>query len=222
MEPVFTDTITKSTTHYSVINNVVGTPVLQKTPQSEVKRSANRASYQTEDLYPIIDDLKMAHICFNQDGAPVSIPMLCWRVDNAIYIHGSRGSRLIKQLTNGNRSCVSFAELNSWVMAKSAFHHSANYRSAVLFGQFEAIEDDKLQLEIYQHFVEQLEPGRWEQLRRPNEKEIKATTLLKMEINEGAVKIRTGGPIDDPGDLSLPVWAGELPLIKQWGEKVEY
>ncbi|PCJ40042.1 MAG: flavin-nucleotide-binding protein [Moraxellaceae bacterium] len=196
--------------------------MLQKTPQSEVKRSANRASYRTEDLYPIIDDLKMAHICFTQDESPMSIPMLCWRVDNAIYIHGSRGSRLIKQLTNGNKSCVSFAELNSWVMAKSAFHHSANYRSAVLFGHFKAIDNDELQLTIYKHFVEQLEVGRWEHIRLPNDKEIKATQLLQMEINEGAVKIRTGGPIDDPNDLSLPVWAGELPLIKHWGDKIVY
>ncbi|PCI43718.1 MAG: hypothetical protein COB51_11170 [Moraxellaceae bacterium] len=196
--------------------------MLQKTSQSEVKRSSLRASYQEEDLYPIIDDLKMAHVSFIQNDSPMSIPMLCWRVENAIYIHGSRGSRLVKQLTGGSKSCVSFAELNAWVMAKSAFHHSANYRSAVLFGRFEAIEDDEVQLAVYENFIEQIESGRWQQVRTPNEKELKATTLLKMEINEGAVKIRTGGPIDDENDLSLPVWAGELPFIKQWGERIEY
>ena len=196
--------------------------MLSKTPRSEVKRAAVRASYQKSELYPIIDDLKMAHICFVQEGAPVSIPMLCWRVDNAIFIHGSRGSRLIKQLTNGDTICVSFAELNAWVMAKSAFHHSANYRSAVLFGQFTLIDNDDTQLEVYRNFVEQLEPGRWSQLRAPNDKEIKATSLLRMEIDEGAVKVRTGGPIDDEADLSLPVWVGEIPLERRWGEKVVY
>jgi len=196
--------------------------VLAKTQRSKIKRAAHRASYKKSDLYPLIDDLKMGHICFVQNGCPMSIPMLCWRVDDAIYIHGSRGSRLIKSLTGDNQSCVSFAELNSWVMAKSAFHHSANYRSAVLFGTFEEVENDQTQIEIYQHFVEQLEKGRWEKIRSPNEKEMKATTLLKMEINEGAVKIRTGGPIDDVEDQSMPVWVGELPLIQTWGDRIEY
>lgn len=193
--------------------------VLTKTERSTVKRAPARASYNTAELYPIIDDLKMAHISFIQEGTPITIPMLCWRVGNDIFIHGSRGSRLIKQLSDGNTVCVSFAELNGWVMAKSAFHHSANYRSAVLFGTFDCVENDNDQLEIYQSFIEQLEEGRWDQIRVPNDKELKATTLLKMNINEGAVKVRTGGPIDDPEDLSLPVWSGEIPLHKAWGEK---
>lgn len=196
--------------------------MLSKTPISEVKSAPQRASYKKSDLYPLIDDLKMAHISFVQDGCPMSIPMLCWRVDNAIYIHGSRGSRLMKQLSEGGRSCVSFAELNSWVMAKSGFRHSANYRSAVLFGQFELLNDDVQQLEAYAHFVEQLEAGRWSQIRQPNPKELKATSLLKMDIDEGAVKIRTGGPNDAAEDLSLDVWVGELPLNKTWGERIVY
>lgn len=192
--------------------------MLAKTKQSEVKRASTRASYKKDELFPIIDDLMMAHICFIQDESPISIPMLCWRVDNLIFIHGSRGSRLIKQLTNGNKTCVSFAELNGWVMAKSAFHHSANYRSAVLFGEFSIVDNEATQLRYYQSFVEQLETGRWQHIRSPNAKELAATTLLSMEINEGAVKIRTGGPIDDPEDMALPVWAGEIPLLRQWGE----
>ncbi len=192
--------------------------MLAKTKQSEVKRASTRASYKKDELFPIIDDLMMAHICFIQDESPISIPMLCWRVDNLIFVHGSRGSRLIKQLTNGNKTCVSFAELNGWVMAKSAFHHSANYRSAVLFGEFSIVDDEATQLRYYQSFVEQLETGRWQHIRSPNAKELAATTLLSMEIDEGAVKIRTGGPIDDPEDMALPVWAGEIPLLRQWGE----
>lgn len=194
--------------------------MLTKTPKSEVKRAAQRGSYSRDDLYPIIDDLKMAHISFISDGQPISIPMLCWRVEDAIYIHGSRGSRLVRQLAEGQSCCVSFAELNAWVMAKSAFHHSANYRSAVLFGGFELIEDDEVQMAMYQDFIEQIEPGRWDQIREPNSKELKATSLLKMKIEEGSVKVRTGGPNDDKDDLSLPVWVGEIPLLKQWGEKI--
>ena len=192
--------------------------MLSKTKQSEVKRASSRASYKKEELFPIIDDLMMAHICFIQGQSPISIPMLCWRVDNLIFIHGSRGSRLIKQLTNGSKTCVSFAELNGWVMAKSAFHHSANYRSAVLFGKFSIVADKTTELRYYQSFVEQLEKGRWQHVRPPNAKELAATTLLSMEIDEGAVKIRTGGPIDDPEDMALPVWAGEIPLLRQWGK----
>jgi nitroimidazol reductase NimA-like FMN-containing flavoprotein (pyridoxamine 5'-phosphate oxidase superfamily) len=195
---------------------------LKKTDRSKIKRTAKRASYQEDDLYPIIDDLKLAHICFASEGKPMSIPMLCWRVGNAIYIHGSRGSRLVKQLASGLEACVSFAELNSWVMAKSGMHHSANYRSAVLFGCFQLVEDEREELAAYEHFVEQLEVGRWSQIRQPNDKELKATSLLKMEIGEGSVKQRTGGPNDDLEDLSLPVWVGEIPLIKKWGERVEY
>ncbi len=192
--------------------------MLAKTKQSEIKRASSRASYKKEELFPIIDDLMMAHICFIQDGSPISIPMLCWRVDNLVFIHGSRGSRLIKQLSNGNKICLSFAELNGWVMAKSAFHHSANYRSAVLFGEFSVVSDDATQLRYYQSFVEQLEKGRWQHIRSPNAKELAATTLLSMEIDEGAVKVRTGGPIDDPEDMALSVWTGEIPLLRQWGE----
>ena len=191
--------------------------MLTKTKQSEVKRASSRASYKKDELFPIIDDLMMAHICFIQDRSPISIPMLCWRVDNLIFIHGSRGSRLIKQLTNGSKICVSFAELNGWVMAKSAFHHSANYRSAVLFGKFSIVSDETTQMRYYQSFVEQLEKGRWQHIRPPNTKELAATTLLSMEIDEGAIKVRTGGPIDDPEDMELPVWSGEIPLLKQWG-----
>lgn len=192
--------------------------MLAKTKLSEVKRASSRASYNKQELFPIIDDLMMAHICFTQNGSPISIPMLCWRVNNLIFIHGSRGSRLIKQLTNGDKICVSFAELNGWVMAKSAFHHSANYRSAVLFGKFSVVENEEAQLRYYHSFVEQLEKGRWQHIRPPNAKELAATTLLSMEIDEGAVKVRTGGPIDDPEDMALPVWTGEIPLLRQWGK----
>mgnify|MGYP000111262254 CR=1 FL=1 len=194
--------------------------MLVKSDKSRVRRSAARASYQRSELYPIIDRLKMGHVCFVQDGAPVSIPMLVWRVEDSIYIHGSRGSRLVKQLLDSENACISFAELNGWVMAKSAFHHSANYHSAVLFGQFDEITDEASQLAIYGNFVEQLEEGRWPQIRKPNQQEINATSLLKMDINEGAVKIRKGGPVDDKEDLSLPVWAGELPLYTKNGVKI--
>ena len=194
--------------------------MLKQTPKSKVKQTAKRASYDVADLYPLIDDLKMAHICFIQDAAPISIPMLIWRVNNHVYIHGSRGSRLMKQLVNGQEVCISFAELNGWVMSKTAFHHSANYRSAVLFGTFEEVTCDQEQLDSYKHFVDQLEVGRWDQIKTPDEKELKATTLLKMAIEEGAVKIRKGGPNDDEKDMIYPAWTGEIPFIKTWGEPI--
>lgn len=196
--------------------------MLARSAKSKVRRSPKRASYERDDLYRIVDDLLMAHVCFVDQGEPVSIPMLCWRVDDDLYLHGSRGSRLMKQLCSGTSVCLSFAELNAWVMAKSAFHHSANYRSAVVFGQFEEVLEEGLQNDIYQSFIEQLEPGRWQQVRQPNQQELKATTLLKMPIIEASVKVREGGPNDDLEDMALPVWVGELPLNKHWGEPKIY
>ncbi|GAA3928697.1 pyridoxamine 5'-phosphate oxidase family protein [Litoribacillus peritrichatus] len=195
--------------------------MLEKTAKSTVKRTAKRASYDTKDLYPLIDDLKMAHVCFIQEGSPFSIPMLIWRIEDSVYIHGSRGSRLMKQLAKGKDVCLSFAEMNGWVMSKTAFHHSANYRSAVLFGQFEEVTNEQDQLHAYKLFVDQLEEGRWSQIKTPDEHELKATTLLKMNICEGAVKIRTGGPNDDEQDMIYPAWTGEIPLKKTWGAPIK-
>lgn len=184
--------------------------MLEKTEKSTLKQAPVRASYQREDLYPLIDALKMAHISFIADGAPITIPMLCWRVGDDLYIHGNRNSRLIKQLADGCAVCVSFAVLDAWVMAKSAFHHSANYRSAVLFGEFSWVADDALQLAAYADFIEQLEAGRWQAVRQPDSAELAATGLLKMPISEGSVKSRSGGPNEKASDMALPVWHGLL------------
>lgn len=195
---------------------------LRCTTQSQLKSVPSRGSYKKEDAYAIIDQLKLAHISFAPAGQVVAIPMLCWRLGDYVYIHGSRNSRLCQQLSNGLHCCLSFAQLDAWVMAKSGFHHSANYRSLVLFGQFEPVTDETKQLAAYESFIEQLEPGRWQQLRQPNSKELNVTTLLRMPIAEGSVKCREGGPNDAKQDLDLDVWRGLIPLEHNWGEAIVY
>lgn len=188
------------------------TSSLQKTDRSQVKRAKNRASYNKDDAYTLIDSTKLGHVAFIDHQHPVVIPMLCWRVDNNLYIHGARISRIISTLGQGIQISVSFAVLDAWVMAKSAFHHSANYRSLVLFGQPEAVLDEHEQLTAYEAFIDQLQTGRWQDIRQPNQKELNATGLIKLEINEGAYKSRSGPPNDDKEDENLSVWSGLIPI----------
>lgn len=195
---------------------------LKNSEQSQLKSVPSRGSYKKTDAYAIIDQLKLAHISFAPAGQVVAIPMLCWRLGDYVYIHGSRNSRLCQELGNGLHCCLSFALLDAWVMAKSGFHHSANYRSLVLFGQFEPVADEAEQLAAYESFIEQLEPGRWQQIRQPNSKELNVTTLLRMPIAEGSVKCREGGPNDAKQDLDLGVWRGLIPLEHNWGEAIVY
>ncbi len=137
--------------------------------------------------------------------------MLAWRVDNQVYIHGARNSRLIKALRSGQNTCLTFTLFDGWVLARSAFHHSAHYRSAVVFGQFNVIEENAEKDRLLNHFIEQIAPGRTEQVRLSNEKELNATELLAIGLEEASVKISAFGVNDDSSDLDRPVWAGILP-----------
>lgn len=185
---------------------------LKQTQRTKVNRARKRASYDKEKVYALVDLLKLGHVAFVDQGSPLVIPMLCWRVDDYLYLHGARVARIIENLSNGMEISVGFTRLQEWVMAKSAFHHSANYESAVLFGKAEPVLDEKQQMDAYESFIEQLEPGRWKQIREPNAKELKATGLVRMRIDEGSYKARNGGPIDDDEDMALPVWAGTVPV----------
>lgn len=188
------------------------TQTLATTDLSRLRRGKGLASYEREDIYRLIDDLKMGHVSFIDDDNPVSIPMLCWRVGDDVYLHASQAGRFMKQLQSGRRICISFAKLEAWVLAKSAFHHSANYRSVVLFGVPVSVVNTDDQLVAYSALLEQISPGRWDQVRSPSAKEIAATHLVKLTINEGAYKCRQGGPKDDAADLDLPVWSGIKPI----------
>ena len=180
------------------------------TKHSKVKRGKKRASYEKQPIYHLIDDLKLGHIGFSSNGRPVVIPMTIWRVEDFIYFHVPNNSRLHKLLEAGNEVAISLAECTEWVMAKSAYNHSANYRSAVLYCTGSKVSNDKEFDQVFEVLTEQLEEGRWQQLRMPNKKERKGTSLMKLQINEASFKSRTGGPNDEPEDLDLPVWSGTL------------
>jgi uncharacterized protein len=191
---------------------------LAATERSTVKRAAKRASYDRLELYSIIDTNAIGHIGFIENNTPFVIPLNVWRMDNALYLHCLNGGRLSKHLATQDQVCVSFAEHNAWVLSKSAYHTSANYRSAVLFGQFTQVRDQEEFDRAFATVINQIEAGRWDKVRQPSPTEIKTTAMLKMDIHEGSVKSRTGGPNEEPDDLELPVWSGILPLITSHGD----
>ena len=179
---------------------------LANSPKSKVKRVAKRASYLKKDVFHLIDDLKMGHVGFTVDGQVFVIPLTVWRVGESLYIHVMNKSRLQRLLELGEEVCISFAECNEWVMSKSAYHHSANYRSAVLYCVGERITDPKEFDDAFKEVIEQIEAGRRAQVRPPKPNERKATALIKLTINEGSFKKREGGPVEEPEDMSLPIW----------------
>ncbi len=184
---------------------------LTSCPRSKVQRAVKRASYDRQTAYRLIDRLKTAHIGFVEDGEPRIIPITAWRLGDDLYVHTLNGGRLSRRLESGVLLCISFAVTNEWVMTKSAFNHSANYESLVLYGHAVPVTDHAAFDAAFRAIINQIEPGRWEQVRAPNDKERKATALFRIPIDEGAFKSRTGGPNDDPEDMTLPVWHGLIP-----------
>ena len=185
--------------------------MLSNTNRTEIKKGAHKAVSDVSKLHAIIDESLIAHIAITNESGPVVIPMLAWRVDDYVYIHGANNSRLLRSLKQGVQTCLTFTLFDGWVLARSAFHHSAHYRSAVVFGQFEVVEDNQEKDRLLNHFIEQIAPGRTEQVRLSNEKELKATMLLRIPLPEASVKISNFGVNDDAEDMDIPVWAGVLP-----------
>jgi len=184
------------------------------TPPSErtrVHRVAHRARYDQATLYAILDDARICHIAFADAQGVHCIPTACWREGDHLYIHGSNGGRMLKHAASGAQVCVSITHLDGLVFARAAFHHSMNYRSAVIYGAFEVVPEEHKAASL-DAFVNSLAPGRAHEARPANAKELAATTVLRIALNEAASKVRTGGPQDDDEDLALPVWAGVLPL----------
>jgi len=185
--------------------------MLSNSQRTQIKKSARKAVLEHQKLYDIIDESLIAHIAIEQESGPVVIPMLAWRVDNMVYIHGAKNSRLLRNLKNGAQTCLTFTLFDGWVLARSAFHHSAHYRSAVVFGQFTSIEDDQEKDRLLNLFIEQIAPGRCEDVRLSNAKELAATELLALPLTEASVKVSAFGVNDDDADLDVPAWAGILP-----------
>jgi uncharacterized protein len=182
------------------------------TERTQVKRLPKRGKYDQETVFSILDTAFVCHVGFTVDGQPYVIPTNFGRSGDMLYLHGSAASRMLRQLSEGISVCVTVTHVDGLVLARSAFHHSVNYRSVVILGQARLVQDPAEKMEALRIFTEHVMKGRWDDVRRPTEQELKATTVLALPLEEVSAKVRTGGPIDDEGDYNLPVWAGVLPL----------
>lgn len=182
------------------------------TERTQVRRLPKRAVYDRDAVYRILDEGLVCHVGFVADGRPVVIPTGYARKDDTLYLHGSAASRMLRSLAHGAEVCVTVTLLDGLVLARSAFHHSMNYRSVVIFGTASVVEEQAAKLEGLRAFTEHIAPERWQDVRPPTEPELKATTVLAIPLGEVSAKVRTGPPLDDEQDYDLPVWAGVLPL----------
>ncbi len=180
--------------------------------RTKVRRVPARAVYDRAVIDAILDEALVAHLAFTEAGQPYVIPTLHARVGDTVYFHGSAAGRAIRTLSAGAPACLTVTLLDGLVLARSAFHHSVNYRSVVVLGAARPVEGSSERLAALQAFTERLIPGRWEEVRSPNAKELKATRVLAMTLDEASAKIRTGPPIDDEEDYALGAWAGVIPL----------
>jgi nitroimidazol reductase NimA-like FMN-containing flavoprotein (pyridoxamine 5'-phosphate oxidase superfamily) len=186
--------------------------MFRKTERTTLKRLPARGVYDRELVYRILDEGVICHVGFAVEGRPYVIPTGYARVRDQLYIHGSQASRMLRTLQRGIEACVTVTLLDGLVLARSAFHHSMNYRSVVVFGQSFLVDDAAEKLAALRAFSEQVVPGRWDDARKPTEQELKATTVLSLPLEEVSAKVRTGPPLDDEEDYELPVWAGVIPL----------
>lgn len=189
--------------------------------KNKIKRNPKRASYDKETVYKILDHNYLCHIAFNSEETPFIIPTIYGREGNSIYLHGSVKSRLMNKLREGMPVCISVAMVDGLVLARSAFHHSINYRSVVLFGKAVEVIDNGEKNEAFEVITENVLKGRWNEVRQPTQKELDTTALLKMKIETASAKVRTGGPIDDKEDYNLDIWAGVIPINKVYGKPIE-
>ena len=179
-----------------------------------VKRLHERARYEREAIEAVLDAGLVAHLGFVSDGQPYVIPTLQARVDDRVYVHGSAASRTLRALSGGIPACLTVTLLDGIVLARSVFEHSMNYRSVVVLGAAVPVEEPEEKLVALEAFTEKLLPGRWGEAREPTRKELEATSVLRMPLDEASAKIREGGPDDgDTPDAELDVWAGYLPLV---------
>ena len=183
-----------------------------RTQRTALKRLPQRGSFEREQINEILDEGFVCHVGFVSNGQPFVIPTGYARVGDTLIIHGSQASRMLRQLGRGIDVCVTVTLIDGLVLARSAFHHSMNYRSVVVFGRARVIEDSKAKMAALEALSEHIIPGRWDEVRGPNDRELQLTTVLAIPLTEASAKVRTGPPVDDEEDYDLPVWAGVLPL----------
>lgn len=194
--------------------------VLEQSDKTRVHRLPERGRYDRDTIYAILDESLICHVGFVAEGHPVVIPTIHTRIGDDLYFHGSPAAGILRNLREGADACVTVTLLDGLVLARSAFHHSMNYRSAVVFGKAEEVTDREEKLRVLAALVEHVCRGRSADARGPNEKELKQTLVLRLPIREASAKVRTGPPGDEPEDYSLPIWAGVLPLALTPGAPV--
>lgn len=182
------------------------------TARTRVKRIPKRASYDRDGIYSILDTALVCHVGFALGGQPYVIPTLHVRIDDRLYIHGSAASRMLGAAADGTPIAVTVTHVDGLVLARSAFHHSVNYRSVVILGAATPVADPAEKFAVMKGLIDHVAPGRWEHIRHPNDQELAATSVLSIPIVEASAKLRSGDPLDDEADYALPIWAGQIPI----------
>ncbi|MED5619338.1 pyridoxamine 5'-phosphate oxidase family protein [Ideonella sp. BN130291] len=184
---------------------------LPPSDRTRVRRVPQRGHYDRETVHAIVDAAYLCHVAFTDAHGVHCIPTACWREDDHLYVHGSNGSRMLRALAEGGQACVTITHLDGLVLARSAFHHSMNYRSVVVYGRFDVVPAEHKPASL-DRFMDRIAPGRKLQVRPGDASELAATTILRMPLDESSAKVRSGGPKDDEADMAIPVWAGVLPI----------
>jgi nitroimidazol reductase NimA-like FMN-containing flavoprotein (pyridoxamine 5'-phosphate oxidase superfamily) len=187
---------------------------------TKVTRLPKRAVYDKAQVHAILDEGFLCHIGFTVEQQPYVIPTSYVRAGEKIYVHGSAASRMLRRLDQGVDVCVTVTLVDGFVLARSVFHHSMNYRSVVILGKARLVEDRDEKIDALRRFTNHIVPGRWDEARQPHDQELKATSVLVLPLEEVSAKIRTGPPLDDEEDYALPVWAGVVPIRARAGEPI--
>lgn len=195
--------------------------VLQTTARTKLRRLPERGKFERDTVYQILDEGLVCHVGFTVGGLPFVIPTAYARIGDRLLIHGSAASRMLRTLARGADVCVTVTLLDGLVLARSAFHHSMNYRSVVIFGRARVVGDEREIVAALRAFTEHVVPGRWQDVRPPSENELKATLVLSLDIGEASAKVREGAPVDDESDYESDVWAGVIPLRLTAGAPVD-
>jgi nitroimidazol reductase NimA-like FMN-containing flavoprotein (pyridoxamine 5'-phosphate oxidase superfamily) len=193
---------------------------LQVTERTRVRRMPDRGAYDRDVINAILDEAFICYVGFVADGSPVVIPTGFGRVGDKLFIHGSAASGMLRSLKQGIDVCVTVSIVDGLVLARSAFHHSMNYRSVVVFGKATLVDDVEEKTRALYAISDHIIRGRWDEARKPTAQELKGTTVISVPLEEASAKIRTGPPKDDEPDYALPIWAGVLPISMNYGQPI--
>ena len=190
------------------------------TDRTTLRRKKERGTYDRSVVHAVLDEGLLCHVGFSLDGSPFVMPMAYARVAENLYLHGATGNRMLRHLADGAEVCITVTLLDALVLARSAFHHSMNFRSVVLFGTARPVADDDEKYRAMLALVEHLAPGRSAHTRLPTAEELRATRMVRVPIEEGSAKVRTGGPVEEESDIGSPVWAGQVPMRQVAGTAI--